>query len=222
MKRTNIDKLHQLTPGSMVDLEILTPTSSKRVKTEFVGLLENQFIILNYPSATRLPKAVDYLPDGATVVIRALIEGDGGQIIAFRQLLLTISFRPARLLFISYPKQVQLFSLRSQTRIPTLLPAKLKLPDGLELTGLIKDISLTGIMFEISSTDKIEDLKDMQCSVIIGNNKKTNNFEGTIRSMKQHSLGARCGIKLSANKNQMKDLMREYFIEPSALSPETS
>ncbi|WP_211236455.1 PilZ domain-containing protein [Marinomonas ushuaiensis] len=205
----------------MVDLEILTPTSSKRVKTEFVGLLENQFIILNYPSTARLAKAADYLPDGATVVVRALIEGDGGQIIAFRQLLLTISFRPSRLLFIAYPKQVQLFSLRSQTRVPTLLPAKLKLSNGLELTGLIKDISLTGVMFEISNIDKIDNLKDMKCSVIIGNNKKANNFEGAIRSVKPYSLGARCGIKLSANKDQMKNLMREYFIEPSVLPSET-
>jgi len=223
MKRTNIDKLHQLTTGTMVDLEILTLTGSKRVKTEFVGLLEDQFIILNYPSATRLPKAADYLLDGVTVVVRALIEGDGGQIIAFRQPLLTISFRPTRLLFISYPKQVQLFSLRSQTRIPTLLSAQLKLPNGQMFSGLIKDISLTGVMFEITSTQPIENLKDTQCSVIIvNNNKKKNNFEGIIRSVKLHSSGARCGIKLSANKDQMKSLMREYFIDPSVLDLETS
>jgi len=108
--------------GAMVDLEILTPTASKRVKTEFIGLLENRFIILNYPSSKRLPTASDYLHDGVMVVVRALIEGSGGQVIAFRQQIMSVASHPARLLFINYPKQVQLFDLRSQTRIPKTKP----------------------------------------------------------------------------------------------------
>ena len=40
MPHSNLDKLQQLTTGRLVDLEIVTPTSSKRVKTEFIGLLE--------------------------------------------------------------------------------------------------------------------------------------------------------------------------------------
>jgi hypothetical protein len=222
MKGTNIDKLLGLTIGSMVDLEILTLTGKKRVKTEFVGLLENQFVILNYPSDTQLAKAADYLPDGVTVIVRALIEGNGGQIIAFRQEMLTISFRPTRLLFIRYPKQVQLFSLRSQTRIPTLLPAKLKLSGEQVLSGLIKDISLTGVMFEATSSDVVENLQDKQCSIIIENNKITNNFEGVIRSVKVHASSVRCGIKLSVDKEKMKKLMSEYFIDPSLLDIEAS
>jgi hypothetical protein len=129
MTTTNLEKLNQLITGGMVDLEILTPTGSKRIKTEFVGLLENRFIILNYPSAKRLPAAADYLRDGVMVVIRALIEGSGGQIIAFRQKIMSVASHPARLVFIKYPKQVQLFALRSQTRIQNLLTAKLKLSD---------------------------------------------------------------------------------------------
>ena len=82
MPHSNLDKLHQLTTGRLVDLEIVTPTSSKRVKTEFIGLLENKFIILNYPSSKRLPAASDYLRDGVMVVVRAVIEGSGGQVIA--------------------------------------------------------------------------------------------------------------------------------------------
>ena len=42
---TNLEKLKHISVGSLVDLEILTPTSSKRVKTELVGLLDKQFIL---------------------------------------------------------------------------------------------------------------------------------------------------------------------------------
>ena len=50
MPTTNLEKLHQIMIGGMVDLEILTATSSKRVKTEFIGLLDKRFVILNYPN----------------------------------------------------------------------------------------------------------------------------------------------------------------------------
>jgi len=217
MPTSNLDKLHQLTTSGLVDLEILTPTDSKRVKTEFVGLLENKFIILNYPNSRRLPASSDYLRDGVMVVVRALIEGSGGQVIAFRQQIMSVASHPAKLIFINYPKQVQLFALRSQTRIPTLLPAKLKLSDDRILEGLIKDISLTGVMFDIRGDQQDENIKDMQCTVILNSSDKS--FEGEICSVKEHVAGVRCGIKLLASEDEMKTFMKEHFIDPSALEP---
>ncbi|KAA1149733.1 flagellar brake protein [Pseudoalteromonas sp. FUC4] len=217
MPTSNLDKLHQLTTSGLVDLEILTPTDSKRVKTEFVGLLENKFIILNYPNSRRLPASSDYLRDGVMVVVRALIEGSGGQVIAFRQQIMSVASHPAKLIFINYPKQVQLFALRSQTRIPTLLPAKLKLSDDRVLEGLIKDISLTGVMFDIRGDQQVEGIKDMQCTVILNSSDKS--FEGEICSVKEHVAGVRCGIKLLASEDEMKTFMKEHFIDPSALEP---
>jgi len=217
MPTSNLDKLHQLTTSGLVDLEILTPTDSKRVKTEFVGLLENKFIILNYPNSKRLPASSDYLRDGVMVVVRALIEGSGGQVIAFRQQIMSVASHPAKLIFINYPKQVQLFALRSQTRIPTLLPAKLKLSDDRVLEGLIKDISLTGVMFDIRGDQQVEGIKDMQCTVILNSSDKS--FEGEICSVKEHVAGVRCGIKLLASEDEMKTFMKEHFIDPSALEP---
>jgi hypothetical protein len=217
MTTTNLEKLNQLITGGMVDLEILTPTGSKRIKTEFVGLLENRFIILNYPSAKRLPAAADYLRDGVMVVIRALIEGSGGQIIAFRQKIMSVASHPARLVFIKYPKQVQLFALRSQTRIPTLLPAKLKLSDDRVLEGVIKDISLTGVMFDVKKIKEIENIKDMQCTVILDSSKKE--FEGEVCSIKDYAAGLRCGIRLLASENEMKTFMKDHFIDPSVFDP---
>jgi len=34
---TNLDKLHKLVSGSMLDLEILTPTDSKRLKQSLLA-----------------------------------------------------------------------------------------------------------------------------------------------------------------------------------------
>ncbi|MDC9511185.1 PilZ domain-containing protein [Pseudoalteromonas sp. Angola-4] len=215
MPHSNLDKLHQLTTGRVVDLEIVTPTSSKRVKTEFIGLLENKFIILNYPSSKRLPAANDYLRDGVMVVVRAVIEGSGGQVIAFRQQVMSIASHPTRLIFINYPTQVQLFALRAQTRIPTLLPAKLTLSDDRVLEGVIKDISLTGVMFDVRGDQSDENIKDMQCTVTVDTNNKA--FTGEICSVKPHAAGVNCGIKLLASEEEMKAFMKEHFIDPAML-----
>ena len=218
MQKTNLEKLNQIVTGGIVDVEILTPTSSRRVKTEFIGLLENKFIILNYPSAKRLPMASDYLRDGVMVVVRALIEGSGGHIIAFRQQLMSVASHPAKLLFIQYPSQVQLFALRSQARIPTLFPAKLKLTEEQPpFEGVIKDISLTGVMFDIKTTQELDELKDMRCKVVFDGDTQ---HEGQICSVKKHANGICCGIRLFASEEQMKTLMGDHFIDPSALEVE--
>lgn len=214
MHIANLDKLHQLESGSTVDLEILTPTVSKRTKTEFIGLLNNKYIILNYPSTKRLAKAGEYLNEGTSVVVRALV---GGQVIAFRQQIIAIASHPTKLVFLNFPRQVQLFLLRSQTRIPTLLPAKLKLNDDRVIEGIIKDISLTGVMFEVRAEQKAENLKEMQCTVILDTNSK--DFHGKICSVKEHASGVNCGIKLLASEEEMKTFMKEHFIDPSALEP---
>jgi len=215
MSASNLNKLHQLTTSGLVDLEILTPTNSKRIKTEFVGLLENKFVILNYPNSKRLPARSDYLRDGVTVIVRALIEGNGGQVIAFRQQIMSVASHPASLIFINYPKQVQLYDLRSQARIPTLLPAKLKLNDNRVLEGIIKDISLTGVMFDVRGGQQDKNLKNRQCTVILDTNNK--DFQGEICSVKEHSSGVNCGIRLLASEDEMKAFMKEHFIDPSVL-----
>ena len=222
MPTTNLEKLHQIMIGGMVDLEILTATSSKRVKTEFIGLLDKRFVILNYPNAKRFPAASDYLYDGEMVVVRALIEGSGGQVIAFRQQLMSVSSHPVRLLFINFPNQVELFDLRSQTRIPTLLSAKLKLSDDRILDGVIKDISLTGIKFDLKDKALAENIKGMQCSIILdSSNRQAKDFKGEICSVKEHVQGVYCGIKLLASEEEMKSFMGDHFIDPSILQSET-
>jgi hypothetical protein len=192
---TNLEKLKHISVGSLVDLEILTPTSSKRVKTEVVGLLDKQFIILNYPNAKRLPAASDYLRDGVMVVVRALIEGSGGQVIAFRQQIMSVASHPAKLVFINFPKQVQLFALRSQTRIPTLLPAKLKLSDDRVLEGLIKDMDEKNIKIN----DRLSIANFPQASVTKGLNDLEKVVAGLRPSLNQTVISTTPPANLGGN-----------------------
>ncbi|WP_404341615.1 flagellar brake domain-containing protein [Pseudoalteromonas mariniglutinosa] len=215
----NCEKLAHIPAGSLVDVEIITPVASKRVKTEFIGLLQEQFVILNYPSTKRLANMSDYLKDGVTLVVRAVLESGGGQVIAFRQQIHAISSHPARLLFIDFPKQVQYFNLRAEARIPTLFPAVVKINDEQKLTGVIKDISLTGVLFDVKSKDDFSALKRSQCKVLLDQKNNTENeFQGQICSIRVTSETTQFGIQLLASEAEMNAFMKHHLIDLSVLA----
>ncbi|MCQ8880068.1 flagellar brake protein [Pseudoalteromonas shioyasakiensis] len=216
----NLEKLALITAGTIVDVEILTPTDSKRVKTEFVGLLNDRFIVLNYPSVRRLPNAGEYLQDGVVLIIRAVLESGGGQVIAFRQQVMSVASHPAKLIFLNFPKQVQMFSLRSHTRIPTLLPAAIKFSDDREQQGIIKDISATGVMFEIKSKDDLSATKNTQCNILLNKeNQGMREFSGEICSVRSLATHVQFGVQLHASEDEMKKFMKDHFIDLSVLEP---
>lgn len=217
-KPSNLDKLALITAGNIVDVEILTPTASKRIKTEFVGLLSDRFIILNFPSPKRLTNADEYLKDGVVVIVRAVLESGGGQVIAFRQQVMSVSSHPARLLYLHFPKQVQLFSLRSQTRIPTLIPAKMVIDSERQLEGLIKDISLTGVMFDTKSDNVMSELKGTQVKLKLDKSSKgMSEFTGKICSIKSKSTSTQFGIQLLASEDEIKTFMQNHLIDLTVL-----
>lgn len=219
-QQLNLEKLAHITAGTVVDVEILTPTDSKRVKTEFVGLLNDRFVVLNYPSARRLHNAGEYLKDGVVIIVRAVLESGGGQVIAFRQQIMSIASHPARLIFINFPTQVQLFSLRSHTRIPTLLPAEIKLSDERQWLGIIRDISVTGVMFEIKSKDDLSDLKNTQCNILLDKERKgINELSGQICSVRSLATNVQFGVQLHATEDEMQKFMKDHFIDLSVLEP---
>jgi hypothetical protein len=211
-KQINLEKLGCIPAGSLVDIEITTPTDSKRVKTEFIGLLNDQYIILNYPSIKRIANAHEYIKDAVMIIIRAVLETGGGQVIAFRQQVSAISSHPHRLIFLNFPQQVQLYSLRSETRIPTLFSANLLIKEK-TLEGLIKDISLTGVQFDIDSKEDLSQLKGQECKVVLSKRE----FNGTVCRVRKRAAGFILGIQLDSSKDEMKGFMKEHLIDLSVL-----
>lgn len=211
-KQRNLEKLTCIPAGSLVDVEITTPTDSKRVKTEFIGLMNDQYIIINYPSAKRLANGSDFIKDGVMVVIRAVLEAGGGQVIAFRQQISALASHPHRLIFLEFPKQVQLYSLRSEARIPTLFPANLVIAEQ-KLAGLIKDISLTGVQFDLNSKEDLSAFKGQSCQITLSKRE----FNGTVCSVRKRAGGFMFGVQLDTSEDEMKAFMKEHLIDLSVL-----
>ncbi len=98
------------------------------------------------------------------------------------------------------------------------MPAKLKLSDERELHGVIKDISVTGVMFDIKGLDDLSELKNTQCNIVLDEKDKgITEFSGQICSIKSRAAGAQFGIQLTASEDEMKAFMKKHFIDLSVL-----
>ncbi|TMP26626.1 flagellar brake protein [Pseudoalteromonas rubra] len=213
--------LSQIPAGSLIDIEIVMPASRKRVRTEFIGVLEDQYIILNYPNPKRLGAAADYVKTGTEIIVRALPEDSDGQIIAFKENIKAISNHPARLIFLYYPHEVQTYQLRAQTRVPALIPAILQLSDYNEV-GVIKDISLSGMMFDIQKEHLPDDLESENCEVLIeGKDDNASAIKGKVCRIIESAEGnVSLGIQVVGPDTTIKAVLKDYLIDLSILSDE--
>ncbi|WP_394202970.1 PilZ domain-containing protein [Shewanella waksmanii] len=141
-----------LKADSQIDIEFAF-FSNERLKGRVVGSQPGKYFLLALPKAA-FSGHENMLVEGQTVVIRAIIEGDTGACIAFKVQIQSVSLAPYYLLFLQYPKKLEMIHLRQQTRLSTLIPASLTLQQRGEeghtqvLTGMIHDISTTGCRFK--------------------------------------------------------------------------
>ncbi|MEW9796841.1 flagellar brake domain-containing protein [Alteromonas sp. CYL-A6] len=148
LSRDNIESLKTLTPGDTIDLQITTPTSPRRVKTQYVGMDLPNCMIFQMPTNAKWLSIRDLLPVGNDLVIRHVIEGDAGQVIAFRVKVLKLLSRPSGLLFTTFPSSMQAIGLRAERRSQPGIAVVVKSPafgkSQEDATGIIVDVSAKG------------------------------------------------------------------------------
>ena len=209
--------LTAINAGSIIDLEICLPANSKRIKTEYVGMLKDAYLILNHPNPKRLGAALDYVTEGTTVIVRALLENGDGQVIAFKSQIKAVSVHPARLIFLYLPEKIQTYKLRSENRVPTLIPAQFHC-EGVNDVGVIKDISLTGLQLDLNSVAPEKVAEGTTCEVLIAG-KEGNEIalEGNIRRIKSHDDILALGIRLNSKPETIRGVLKDYLIDLSIL-----
>ena len=218
-KKEDITILSQLSTGSTVDIEVMMPASSKRLKTEFVGHMPGQYLILNCPSSKRLGAAFEYVKEGTYVVVRAVVEQGDGHIVAFKSMIKAVTAHPTKLIFLFLPRVVQSYQLREQVRVPTLIPATFSTDSHCDI-GVIKDISLSGLQFDLQNDDAQldENLKQQDCEILLeGKQNQQFKLNGEVCRVKQTDDLVKLGIKLKSDQTFMETIMKEYLIDLSVL-----
>lgn len=148
LSRDNIESLKALHVGESIDLQITTPTSPRRVKTQYVGMDMPNCLIFQMPTTAKWMSTRDLLTVGNDLVVRYVVEGDAGQVIAFRVKVLKLLSKPSGLLFTSFPQTMQSIGLRSEKRAQPGIAVAVKSPlfgeESEDATGIIVDVSAKG------------------------------------------------------------------------------
>lgn len=112
----DFEALNAFRPGDVVDLEITMPAASKRVKTEYLGMHTNNCMLFHIPTSSKWITIRDALTVDNVVVVRSIVEGSAGQVIAYRVKVLKLLSKPAGILITSFPSRIQRIGLRASTR----------------------------------------------------------------------------------------------------------
>lgn len=147
LNREDIEYLRALLPGTMVDLQVTTPTAPKRVRTAYVGMELATCMIFQMPTSARWISVRDLLTVGNEIVVRYVLEGSAGQVIAFRVNVLKLLSKPSGLLITSFPTKVESIGLRAKKRTQPGIAVDVTskaFPSSEKVTGIIVDISSNG------------------------------------------------------------------------------
>ncbi len=135
-----------ITLGARVVLQMVGV--GKKFATEFVGMERGKFILLRLPPQQGLRQV---LTVDESVTIRYM--HDQSLLYGFSASVAAVITSPAPLLFLSYPKTVEVLSLRRHQRVNCLVPIVTYF-EGEEYRGQLLNISNSGCMFLMDNAEE--------------------------------------------------------------------
>ncbi|MCJ8316168.1 flagellar brake protein [Idiomarina sp.] len=155
-------KITELVPGQKIEVQLTSSNVPARFFTEFIGAINDRWLILNMPDARKYSDLRDYIEERIPVVVRFVLEAGNGEICAFRSDINYIVSHPTKMLFIRWPNEVEYRVIRKGRRFDAFLPMVLEGQstegDKVSLKGHVLDVSETGcrVKHELpESNDKI-------------------------------------------------------------------
>ncbi|WP_438865044.1 flagellar brake domain-containing protein [Neptunicella sp.] len=212
----DVKKLHAMHPGMSVDLQIKTATTTKRIRSEFIGRDGGRALMIKFPDETKWGNLRDVIFADSELVVRYILEEDTGEIVAFQSKVIFVLTKPVHMIFISFPQAIQLHGLRSTKRANTSIPAKLfdENNDHYLREGIIVDISHTGCRLAIkkqaSNEQKLEN-KDVFIH-IESTKKEPYTIKATIMNSRTDGLNYFYGIKFEQTADKVSEVLSELII----------
>lgn len=212
----DIRKLRSLRPGMPLDLQVSTPTSAKRVKTEFVGMDGVKTLIFRFPDETKWGNLRDAIYPEHHLIVRFILEDEAGEIIAFKSKILFVMTKPSHLVFISFPKAIQNHGLRSDKRAQIRLPSKILNAETKPLTeGVMLDLSAGGCRLSASRKTPGAKLEEKQIQIAVTSPAQQEfTFTGTVMNQKSDGINFFYGVKFddSVKEEYVAKLLEQLVI----------
>ena len=195
--------------GTRLNIEIEEVTIP--LKSTFIGMESNQYLILSYP--TPFAEIKNKLFSGNHIIVKYFSRGT---VYAFQSKVVYVMSKPVNLLFLEYPKIIQRQDLRSQKRMSCCIPARLTAGEE-ETHGSIMDISKGGCRYQVR---KIEcaNIRSLDVDEEITLNFPFPGKEGEIevfgdtKSIRHDRNGLDLGIMFYRNPPDIQNSISQYIL----------
>jgi hypothetical protein len=214
---TNEDlrKLRLMRPGRPLDLQLTTATTTKRVRTEFVGMDGTRCMIFKYPDEGKWGSLGDGIFKDKTMIARYIFEDDTGEIIAFKVKVILVTTKPSHLIFTSFPLIIQKHDLRAEPRKKIRIATSIfdANSDLAICNYVVIDISVDGcrVSTDISGSDIRPKIKQVVKIYFAASKGEEVCLTGTIMNCNSDEVSLYYGVKfdtpLVGSNQLLQDLM---------------
>lgn len=215
---TNEDlrKLRSMRPGKPLDLQLTTATTTKRVRTEFVGMDGTRCMIFRYPDEGNWGSLGDGIFKDKSMIARYILEDDTGEIIAFKVKVILVTTKPSHLIFTSFPLIIQRHDLRAEPRSQTRIATKIfdAKSDLAICESVVLDISVNGCRMSVDKVGSDTKLKLRQVvKIYFVASKDTNIFlTGTIMNSKSDEVSLYYGVKFEIPIRKIDQMLHDITL----------
>lgn len=212
----DLKKIRSMRPGQPVDLQVTTASTTKRVRTEFVGIDGTRSLIIKYPDESKWGGLGDAIFKDKSLVMRYILEDETGEIIAFKVTVVLVLTKPSHLIFTSFPLAVQTHDLRSEGRAQTRIATKLTDSNiGEDICeAIVIDISVHGCRVKIDKKHLSNKLRLKEVINLEFTNSADNKVQlvGIIMNFKYDEVNFYCGIKFETEEDIVDQLLKNLML----------
>lgn len=189
--------LSLLQSGSTVTIDITTPAGKKgKFRTCFIGYLPKNYVLIQFPDASKVGAFSQYIKQGVSITVRGLIEGHEGAIVAFVSAIRQTLQTPSRLMVLEFPHKVTLQHLRTKLRIGASIKVKVGVAKEY-FQGEISNLSVTGAQVLVHNAMTLMMANDKPIEVVIEDFSALGNLKlkGIVCNVKKQSNDVSLGIR---------------------------
>jgi c-di-GMP-binding flagellar brake protein YcgR len=171
-------------------------------KSVMVGQEPQKYLMIRVPMLTGI---IYKLYEGNRVTVRYMY---AGCVYGFLSTILHFITKPSSLLFLAYPKTIEILELRRSRRVDCFFPATAKIQEK-ECTGTIVDISAGGCKFSIDTSSGvkaplIEVEENISLSFLLIGSSQPETVLGKVRSISRDQGKVVVGIQFDALSTETK------------------
>ncbi len=212
----DIDKIKQyLDFGMHLSVTVLFSSKDKcKLPCHLIGIKDKQFLLLDINQKS-VESLITRKTNDVDIIVRGVADTDLGHIIAFKSQIITVTSRPAWLMFIQFPYHFETKPIRINKRFKLNVPVIVG-HNGRETRAVLQDLSASGCGIHFDHTTELS--KESQITI----KPELEYFPQStpvchIVNIRKHSSGTFVGIKFETDIN-IEGKFKYEVLEQSLLS----